>query len=138
VRILKDLSSLCGLTFAEPRKPVTQAQAVIHVGKCHFLDAKWYDTMAFMAIITTIDKAGRVVIPKSVRDELHLEPGGAVEIATDGGQVTLRPVRTPSRLRKKQGVWVFDAGEPMPANLAKDVIREIRDERDHRHFRRSR
>jgi AbrB family looped-hinge helix DNA binding protein len=60
--------------------------------------------MALMAITTTIDKAGRVVIPKSVRDELHLEPGAAVEIATDGEQVTMRPVRETSRLRKKQGV----------------------------------
>jgi len=91
-----------------------------------------------MTITTTIDKAGRVVIPKAVRDELGLEPGGSVEIAIDGEQVTMRAVRTTSRLRKKQGVWVFHTGEPMPENLAKDVIREIRDERDLRYLRRPR
>jgi AbrB family looped-hinge helix DNA binding protein len=93
-------------------------------------NAKWYDIMPFMPITTTIDKAGRVVIPKAVRDELGLEPGGAVEIAIDGEQVTMRAVRTTSRLRKKQGVWVFHGGPGLTAEDVRRAIREGRDERD--------
>ena len=40
-----------------------------------------------------IDKAGRVVIPKPLREELHLEPGDSLEMESAGEQITLRPVR---------------------------------------------
>jgi len=39
----------------------------------------------------TLDKAGRVVIPKTLRDELHLEPGDTLELEAEGERVTLRP-----------------------------------------------
>jgi AbrB family looped-hinge helix DNA binding protein len=52
--------------------------------------------MAFMNVTITLDKAGRVVIPKTLRDELHLEPGDALELETEGDRVTLRaPYRNP-------------------------------------------
>jgi AbrB family looped-hinge helix DNA binding protein len=41
----------------------------------------------------TIDKAGRVVIPKPLREELQLEPGDSLEMESAGEQITLRPVR---------------------------------------------
>lgn len=40
---------------------------------------------------TTIDKAGRVVIPKSLRDSLGLVPG-EVELIRDGAGVRIEPV----------------------------------------------
>jgi AbrB family looped-hinge helix DNA binding protein len=40
----------------------------------------------------TIDKAGRVVIPKALREELRLEPGDSLEMETSGESITLRPV----------------------------------------------
>jgi len=51
-----------------------------------------------------IDKAGRVVIPKPLREELRLEPGDALEIATAGERITLRPVRGTGPLTKEHGV----------------------------------
>ncbi|MGA2878802.1 MAG: AbrB/MazE/SpoVT family DNA-binding domain-containing protein [Bryobacteraceae bacterium] len=78
----------------------------------------------------TIDKAGRVVIPKPLREQLHLEPGDALEMETAGEQITLRPVRGSAPLRKEHGVWVFHAGQPLPASATDEVLREIRDERD--------
>ncbi len=39
---------------------------------------------------TTIDKAGRVVIPKSLRDEIGLAPG-PVEIIRDGACIRIEP-----------------------------------------------
>jgi AbrB family looped-hinge helix DNA binding protein len=32
----------------------------------------------------TLDKAGRVVIPKPLRDELNLEPGDALQLEAEG------------------------------------------------------
>ena len=107
-------------------------------GKWHLTCARWQHTMPMMAITTTLDKAGRIVIPKSVRDEVNIEPGDSVEISSNGDHVTLRPVRSAPTLRKERGIWVFDSGEAMSASLANDVQREIREERDRRNSGRSR
>ena len=77
-----------------------------------------------------IDKAGRVVIPKSLREALHLEPGDALEMESTGEQITLRPVRGTGPLIKEHGVWVFYTGHPIPAHATDDLLQQIRDERD--------
>ncbi len=41
----------------------------------------------------TIDKAGGVVIPKPMREEVHLERGDSLGMESAGEQITLRPVR---------------------------------------------
>ncbi len=78
----------------------------------------------------TIDKAGRVVIPKPLREELHLEAGDALEMETAGEQITLRPVRGTGPLTKEHGVWVFHSGEPLPASATDEMLQKIREERD--------
>lgn len=77
-----------------------------------------------------LDKAGRVVIPKPMREELHLEPGDSLEIESSGEQITLRPVRGTGPLTKEHGVWVFHSGEVLPAAATDEMLREIREERD--------
>jgi AbrB family looped-hinge helix DNA binding protein len=77
-----------------------------------------------------IDKAGRVVIPKPLREELHLEPGDALELENAGEQITLRPVRGRGPLMKENGVWVFYTGQPLPASATDQVLQQIRAERD--------
>jgi len=83
-----------------------------------------------MATQLTIDKAGRVVIPKSLRDELHLAAGDALEMECSGEEITLRPVRGTGPLTKEHGVWVFRSGEPLPAPATDEMLRQIRKERD--------
>jgi len=77
-----------------------------------------------------IDKAGRVVIPKPLREELHLEPGDSLEMESAGEQITLRPVRGTGPLSKEHGVWVFHSGQPLPAAATDDMLQQIREERD--------
>jgi len=77
----------------------------------------------------TLDKAGRVVLPKPVRDELRLAPGDSLELESSEEQVILRPVRGTTGLRKKHGIWVFRAGKPLPANVVDETVRQIREER---------
>jgi AbrB family looped-hinge helix DNA binding protein len=78
----------------------------------------------------TIDKAGRVVIPKPLRDELHLEAGDALEMESTGEHITLRPVRGTGPLATEHGVWVFHAGKPLPASATDELLQRIREERD--------
>ena len=78
----------------------------------------------------TIDKAGRVVIPKPLREELHLEAGDVLEMESAGEQILLRPVRGTGPLTKEHGVWVFYAGPPLPASATDEMLQLIREERD--------
>jgi AbrB family looped-hinge helix DNA binding protein len=77
-----------------------------------------------------MDKAGRIVLPKPLRDELHLEPGDALEIESSGEDITIRPARGHAQLRKKHGVWVYSAGEPLSSATVEKTVRQIRRERD--------
>jgi AbrB family looped-hinge helix DNA binding protein len=77
-----------------------------------------------------IDKAGRIVIPKPLREQLHLEPGDALEMETAGEQITLRPVRGKAPLRKEHGVWVFHTGQSLSASATEELLQGIREERD--------
>ncbi|MCI0622953.1 MAG: AbrB/MazE/SpoVT family DNA-binding domain-containing protein [Acidobacteria bacterium] len=83
-----------------------------------------------MNTTVTLDKAGRVVIPKTLRDELHLEPGDSMELESEGESVTLRPVRASTPLRKERGVWVFRTGRKLAAADTEKVLRDIHAKRN--------
>ncbi|HEV3037770.1 MAG TPA: AbrB/MazE/SpoVT family DNA-binding domain-containing protein [Candidatus Angelobacter sp.] len=79
---------------------------------------------------TIIDEAGRVTIPESLREELHLQPGDAIDMESGSEQITLRPIRGSGSMRKKQGVWVLHTGDPLSASAADEILQQIREERD--------
>jgi len=60
----------------------------------------------------TLDKLGRILLPKPVRGKLQLAAGDQLELESLGDQITLRPLRGSAELRKKRGLWVFHCGEP--------------------------
>jgi AbrB family looped-hinge helix DNA binding protein len=80
-----------------------------------------------MATKLTLDKAGRVVLPKPLRDRLQLAPGDVLNLESDGERITLRPLRQNVTLKKELGVWVYQ-GESSDASIADllDRQREIR------------
>jgi AbrB family looped-hinge helix DNA binding protein len=92
---------------------------------CH---AIWYGRMASMTV--TMDKAGRIVLPKPLRDQLHLEPGDEFAIRQMGSQIHLEPQRPEGRIVYKSGipVLVFDS----PAASSFDVVEEINRAREER------
>lgn len=71
----------------------------------------------------TLDRAGRVLIPKQLRQEWHLGPGDALQLKIEGEEITLRPDRAKALLKKEQGVWVYQ-GEPIRASLLDLIDRE--------------
>src|SRR2546425_12680271 len=86
--------------------------------------------MESMTTTLTLDKAGRVVLPKPVRDEMQLRPGDTLELESSGDRIVLRPRRGGTGLHKKQGIWVFSTGEPISAEATDDVLRQLRRERE--------
>ena len=78
----------------------------------------------------TLDKAGRVVLPKPLRDELELAAGDTLELESRGEQITLRPVRGGTPPQKERGIWVYRTGRPLTAATTDQTLREVREERD--------
>jgi AbrB family looped-hinge helix DNA binding protein len=78
----------------------------------------------------TIDKLGRIVLPKPVREKLQLSAGDELELESLDDRITLRPLRGTAQLRKKSGVWVFHSGEPLSAATVQETIEQGRRERD--------
>jgi AbrB family looped-hinge helix DNA binding protein len=78
----------------------------------------------------SIDKAGRIVLPKAFRDQLQVRPGDTLDISLDGEQVTLRPRRATPPLQKERGVWVFRTGEPLTAAEVRETLDGIREHHD--------
>ena len=73
---------------------------------------------------TTIDRAGRVVISKAIRDTVGLGDGGRVEVVERDGQIIISPLPVAKRLVERHGVTVCVADEPLPV-LTADQVREL-------------
>src|SRR4051812_24484970 len=83
-----------------------------------------------MSHAVMLDRAGRIVLPKTLRDELHLAPGDTLDVTVQGDAVTLRPRRTTAPLQKERGVWVFRTGQPLTAAETDQRLRDLRAARD--------
>jgi AbrB family looped-hinge helix DNA binding protein len=69
----------------------------------------------------TIDKAGRLVIPKPLRDRLGLTPG-EVEVVADGAALRVEPV-TSDELTEEDGRLVIPA---VGQHVDDDLVRMLR------------
>jgi AbrB family looped-hinge helix DNA binding protein len=74
------------------------------------------------AMRTTMDKAGRLVIPRSLRARIGLAGGGEVELELDGAAVRIEPV-SGSDLREEDGLLVIPAtGGPISHDMVRGLI----------------
>jgi AbrB family looped-hinge helix DNA binding protein len=71
----------------------------------------------------TIDAAGRLVVPKALRDELGFVPGTELELDAVNGRLE---VAVPSRVRVEDGPhgprFAADAAEPLTAAQVRELI----------------
>jgi AbrB family looped-hinge helix DNA binding protein len=77
----------------------------------------------------TIDAAGLIVVPKSLRQALGLKPGQPLEIRAADGRLEIEIAATPMQLRKrgKGMVAVPDAELPvLTAELVRETLERVR------------
>jgi len=82
------------------------------------LPYRWY----VAGMRTTMDKAGRLVIPRSLRERIGLAGGGEVEVELDGAAVRIEPVAG-RLLREERGLLVIPAtGTPISGAQVRELI----------------
>jgi AbrB family looped-hinge helix DNA binding protein len=72
---------------------------------------------------TTVDAAGRIVIPKDLRERLGIRRGRALEIREREGRIEIEPALTAMTLVRRAGGTVAVPAEKLPP-LTDDLVRE--------------
>lgn len=72
---------------------------------------------------TTIDKAGRLVIPQKLREGIGLRGGGEVEISVEGAALRVEPVATDRLVERRGRLVVATADAPFGA----EDVQRLRD-----------
>lgn len=78
---------------------------------------------------TTIDRAGRVVLPLALREALGLTHGGRVDIVAEDGRIVISPQPVEKRMVELNGVVVCVPDEPLPqldAAAVRDLLEATR------------
>ena len=82
----------------------------------------------------TMDRAGRFVMPKKVREQLHLEEGARFKVEISGGRVEFIPDdEDNAELVQVNGLWVVrlkKGAKPRKGLGAVEAIKADREERD--------
>lgn len=82
------------------------------------------------AMTTTIDSAGRLVLPKAVRDEAGILPGMALRITVQEGRIEIEPLPREVRLVQQGPLRIAvsaDDGPALSEVTVESVLREVRE-----------
>ena len=75
-----------------------------------------------------IDKAGRIVVPKPLRERLGFKPDTGLEAIEQAGGVLLKRVEQRPSMVKVDGLWVHQGSAEPGANWER-VLEDVREER---------
>jgi len=70
---------------------------------------------------TTIDSAGRIVVPKALRDALGVRPGQELEVEVRDGRLEIEVAPTPMRLEGRGKRVVAVPSQKLPPLTAEQV-----------------
>lgn len=83
---------------------------------------------------TTLDRFGRILVPKPLRKRLGIKPGDALSLDVEKGRLVAKPVRP-------EGEWIVRDGLPMWTGPVPEETQDIvaflkrqRDEDDRKRF----
>lgn len=74
-----------------------------------------------------IDRAGRIVVPKRLRDRLGLKPDMVLEVQEQADGVFLRALTPHPTMVHVDGFWVHQGTAPANVDWAR-VLEDVRDE----------
>ena len=72
-----------------------------------------------------IDQAGRIVLPKPLRERFRLERGDNLELEVKGEVIELRPLKPGLTIERVNGIMVICGDSPVP----EDIVERSRNER---------
>lgn len=75
-------------------------------------------------MLVTIDGAGRLVVPKALREQFNLTPGCELEIEAGANGITLRRTDIEPALVRKQGLLVHHGSVRAPVDIGEFVRAE--------------
>jgi len=75
---------------------------------------------------TTIDSAGRIVIPRDIRNAIGLTAGATVEIEASDGVITIAPAPLRVKIVKHGRIFVAVPEEKVET-LSEDAVRAVRE-----------
>jgi len=78
----------------------------------------------------TVDKFGRIIIPKEVRDHLGLKPGSPVEIQEEQDRLVLTVAHEQPILQYEDGILVYTG--TLTGDIS-DTLTQVRENRITRH-----
>ena len=79
-----------------------------------------------MPTIVEIDKAGRIVVPKKLRDALHLTPGTRLRVERNGDTLMLMPTAAEAQLVIENGApLIFPADRSNSPILTNEMVTEL-------------
>ena len=82
---------------------------------------------------TTIDHAGRLVLPKAARERARLVPGMPLEVRVIDGRIEIEPAPARVTVEKRGGFWVAQPVHAVPTLTQDSVdraVEELREPRD--------
>ena len=77
-------------------------------------------------MITTIDSAGRLVVPKAIREQAGLLPGEPLEVTLHDGRVEIAPAPRQVRIRERDGLRIAEPAGSYET-LGEDTVRNTRE-----------
>lgn len=85
-----------------------------------------------MSITITLGKAGRLVVPKAIRDSLGLHEGSRLKLEIQGGKLQAAPEPDPVGIELKDGFPIIRGGPLLTGGAIVQAIKADRDSRDER------